>query len=317
MRAIPTELLNGPFTRREALAHGVTSRMLQGDRFVWLFPRVFRASTFEMDDAAWRRAARLAMPSDAHLTGVSRIQELGLDLGPTRPVRFVVARDHHRRTPGVYLHRTISMPPLDDVGVTPAAAFLAYCGLSRVVDAIRVGDWLLHHGHMSSDEVEDLASSALWRMGAYEALWILDHLDGTSRSLPESETRAVLSFAGLPAATVNGALDLAGDAQAIGDLLFEPYRVVVEYDGRQHLRDTEQYERDIDRYALLRAHGYRYVQVTAPRLSRPHILVGDVYRALTAGGYAGPPPQFGERWRTLRIPLRAAVGPRATWGRSA
>ena len=31
----------------------------------------------------------------------------------------------------VFLHRTEVLPPLDDVGVTPAAAFMQYCATAR------------------------------------------------------------------------------------------------------------------------------------------------------------------------------------------
>ena len=41
------------------------------------------------------------------------------------------------------------MPPTDDVGVTLAAAFIFDCAKARVIDAIKVGDWLLHHEHMT------------------------------------------------------------------------------------------------------------------------------------------------------------------------
>ena len=57
---------------------------------------------------------------------------------------------------------------------------------------------------------------------AQEAVWVLDHLDGRSRSLPESETRAILAFAGLAAAPeVNVALDDGPEPQVIVDLLLQ------------------------------------------------------------------------------------------------
>ncbi|MGZ5405291.1 MAG: hypothetical protein ACXWDL_11635, partial [Nocardioides sp.] len=82
------------------------------------------------------------------MTGLTRIQELGLDLGPRWPLRFVVEGDLHLAVEGVFLHRTKRLPPDAHGMATPAAAYLAYCRRARVIDAIKVGDWLLHRCHM-------------------------------------------------------------------------------------------------------------------------------------------------------------------------
>jgi len=291
------------------MAHGVTRRMLDGRRFVRLFPEVWAQRDHEMNEADWVDAATMALPDRAHLTGISRLQRLGLDFGPRRPIRFVIEGDHHLAVKDVFLHRTKQLPPIDDVGVTPAAAFLAYVARARVIDAIKVGDWLLHHGHITVEEVSALALSALWRDGAHEALWILDHLDGRSRSLKESETRAVLGFSGLPAPEVNGTVPVGEDVIVIGDLVYRRWSVVVEYEGVQHQADRDQYRSDIERYSLLRAAGLVYVQATHEKLKAAKTLVGETFRALVSQGYDGAPPAFGEKWRLLFAPVSTAVRP--------
>jgi hypothetical protein len=263
-----------------------------------------------MTEDDWVRAATLALPDDARLTGITRLQQLGLDYGPRRPVRFVVERDHHTALDGIFLHRTKRLPPTDEIGVTVAAAFLAYCARTRVIDAIKVGDWLMHRGHLERRDVVSLALSAPWRDGAHEAVWVLDHLEGRSRSLKESETRAVLKFAGLPKPEVNAAVDVHENVELIGDLVYRRWNLVVEYEGAQHQEDREQYVADLDRYGLMRGADVRYVQVTKERLARPQTLVGEVYRALLAGGYDGPAPKFEDTWRQLFLPVSVAVGPR-------
>lgn len=310
MRRIPEELTAAPFTRARARELGVTDRQLDGARFVRLFPRVHRYVDHEMSEPDWVDAACLAMPDGVHLTGITRLQQLGLDFGPRRPTRFVVGSDLHLTLPGIFLHRTKRLPPTDDVGVVPAAAFLAYCARARTIDAIKVGDWLLHGGHASRADVRALALSALWRDGAHEAIWVLEHLEPRSRSLKESEMRSVLSFAGLPAPEVNVAVDVHEEIEVIGDLVYRAQGLVVEYEGAHHQLDRGQYTADLDRYALLRSAGAPYVQVTKEKLARPQTLVGEVYRALLAAGYSGPPPHFGDHWRQLFLPLSVAVGSR-------
>lgn len=220
MRPVPESLRGRPFSRAEALAAGVTSRMLHGQRFVRVLPGVYRCRDHEMCQEDWVVAAQAALPQTAHMTGITRIQQLGLDFGPRLPVRFVVQGDLHLSFDRIFLHRTKKLPPTDDVGVTPAAAYLAFCRRARVVDAVKVGDWLLHHGHMTTAELQALALAEQWRDGAEEALWVLELLDGDARSLPESETRVVLEFAGLPRPGVNRPLPLDDDVQLIGDLVY-------------------------------------------------------------------------------------------------
>lgn len=310
MRPLPDELSTGPFTRLRARELGITDRQLDGKRFVRIYPRVHRTADHEMTADDWVTAARLALPDGAHLTGISRLQQLGLDFGPRLPVRFVVEGELHLAFENVFLHRTRRLPPTDDVGVTVAAAYLSYCAHARVIDAIKVGDWLLNHKHTTIDEIKALALSGLWRHGADEAIWILDHLDGRSRSLMESETRAILSFAGLGGYEVNAAVDVGEDVEVIGDLVYRRWRTVVEYEGGQHQEDRAVYTADIDRYGLIRDSEHRYVQVTKERIRQPRILVGTVYRTLLKAGYDGPPPAFGTQWELLFRSVSVAVGPR-------
>jgi hypothetical protein len=304
-------LLNGPFTRAMAREAGLTDRMLQGQRFVRVLPRVWRDRDHVMSDADWRVAAALALPERAHLTGISRLQAAGLDYGPRFPIRCVVQGDLHLAFDNIFLHRTKLLPPLDEVGVTIEAAFVAYCAMARARDGIKVGDWLLHRGLLDLDAMTRLAQQQVWRPGANEALWLVDHLDARCRSLKESETKAVVRFAGLPEPQVNLDVDVGRDARVIGDLVYPEFdQLLVEYEGLQHQENRAQYRRDLDRYELLRDHERRYVQVTHEHLASPRIAVGRVYRALLKAGYEGPPPRFGDQWRLLFLPIAVRVGPR-------
>jgi hypothetical protein len=309
MYEISSELMRGPFTvehsRQLGLPRGVLVR-----RFIRLHPRVWchPEHLLSLDDRVL--AATLALPDRAKLTGISRIQQLGLDFGPRTPIRFVIRGDHHLALDGIFLHRTKRLPPYDHHGVAPEAAFIAYCSLARVIDAIKVGDWLLRDGHLTVESVRALALRELWRAGAQEAVWILERLDGRSRSLPESETRAILEFAGLPRPELNVALDDGPEPQVIVDLRYEWWGLVVEYEGSQHQEDRGQYVVDIGRYAWMRRHRVPYVQVTKEKLRHPRTLAGEVYAALVALGYDGPPPEFGNRWLQLFGTISNALGPR-------
>lgn len=301
---IPEELRHGPFLRAQAHAVGVTDRMLNGSSYRRLFHAVWVLRAYVMTDVDWIRAASLAMPNRARMSHLTRIQALGLGFGPLRPFHFTVAGDLHLDVPGIFLHRTEVLPPADDVGVTPAAAFIGFCATARMIDAIKVGDWLLHGDHMSTIEVADLAYRDRWRPGARQVMRVLPHLNGRSRSLKESETRAILEFAGLPAPEVNYDIVEDGIFLACGDLVYLTWKLVVEYEGRQHAEDTSQFNSDISRYKRLRGRQWDYEQITQELLRQPRTMVVHVYQKLVDRGYDGPAPVFGDHWRSLFEPIR-------------
>jgi len=99
----------------------------------------------------------------------------------------------------------------------------------------------------------------------------------------------------------------------VGDLLFRPWGLLLEYDGEHHQTERLQYSSDIDRYEVLRRHQVPYLQVTNERLAQPRKLALTVHRRLVELGYDGPAPEFGERWRSLFRPIREVVGSRDEW----
>lgn len=303
VRPVPDVLLNRPFTTQEARRCGVTDRMLQGPRFRRLHRGVYVASAFAPSHLDLIEAARLAVPDDARLSHVSRLQHLGLTFGPTDKIHFTVARDLHVTPRGVFVHRTEVMPATDEVGVTPAAGFIGYGATSRLLDLARVGDWLLANRHASVDGIRELSVHQPWRPGARAALIASRLLDGRSASFPETDCRIYLLFAGLPVPEVN--VPVLDDANSpIADLVLQEYRLCIEHEGRHHFSDPDQVTRDVWRYAVMRDAGYEYVQVHRDILRRPKAYVLLVHRKLVERGYQGPPPRFGRRWDSLFRPVR-------------
>ncbi|GAA3516552.1 hypothetical protein GCM10022234_09710 [Aeromicrobium panaciterrae] len=252
-----------------------------------------------MSQLDWIRAASLAMPGRAQLSHITRIQALGLDFGPMRPFHFTVAGDLHLDVDQVFLHRTEVLPPCDEVGVSPASAFIQVCASMRMIDAIKVGDWLLHRRHMTVLEVAELIRHQRWRPGAAQARQVLQHLDGGARSIKESEVRALFVFAGLPSPEVNADIFESDERLGCVDLLYRAWRLAVEYEGRQHAESSEQFRIDIARYARFREAGVEYVQVTNEMLGQPRALATLIHRKLRERGYDGPHPVFGRRWNDL------------------
>ena len=172
------ELLSGPFTRDYAASVGVSSRMLEGRRFVRIHPRIWRHRDHEMTAHDYVRAAALALPAHAHTTGITRIQQLGLDFGPRRPLRFVVQGDLHLALDGIFLHRTRALPPTDGVGVAPAARVRGLLR-ARSRPGCDQGGRLAaaSRAHGSRRGPQTWRSPSCGGTGRTRRVWILDHLD--------------------------------------------------------------------------------------------------------------------------------------------
>lgn len=169
MISVPADLAIRPFTTAEALAMGVGRGALAGSRFERLHRGVYVVRGLQLSLETRIAAARLALPDDAHLSHSTRIQQLGLHMGSTETLHFTVDRDLHVTPRGVFLHRTKVRPPLAEDGVAPAVAFLSIADAWTLMDAIVVGDWLLHRELMSLEEVLHIVHREPWRPGAAQA----------------------------------------------------------------------------------------------------------------------------------------------------
>ena len=309
MRQIPDDFLDGPFARPAALEAGIAARVLEGTRFRRVHKSVYVHRDHPMSWADHVKAARLALPESARTTGVTRLQELGVDVGRRWPLHFVVEGDLHLVLDGVFLHRTAKLPPSDDdeEGVSIEAAFVAFCAEARVIDAIMAGCFLLHKELLDVALLDEILREEKWRRGVAEAAFVVPFLNGRCRSMPEAALLMFVLFSGLPEPEVNQELELAPGVVLTPDLWFAVYRQAVEYEGDQHQDDRGQYNSDIDRYALYRRHDVPYEQVTKERMRSPKAAVRLVHRALVEQGYDGPPPDFGEWWETLFRPLSDVV----------
>lgn len=296
---IPAALTKGPFTPLEAKKCGISEKVLRGRRFRRLHPCVWVLNTYTMTDADRIGAAELGLPATARASHLTRLRKLGLNYGPSEPLHFTIQGELHLALTGIQLHRTKVMPPTDPDGVTPAAAFVGYAASARVIDLIKVGDWLLHHEHMTIEHLMGTAQRDRWRPGSAAAMWVAPYLDGRSRSLKESETRAILIFGGLPGPEVNADLFDGEQFVACVDMLYRLWRLVIEYEGRQHAEDPGQFNKDIARYAAIRDEQCEYVQVTQEMLRQPRAVVMRVHHKLVQRGYDGPAPIFAGRWRSL------------------
>lgn len=307
-RTAPAELVGRPFHRDEALELGVTSRQLQNPRFIRVFPSVYRLHDMVMTPRAWVEAAQLTLPADARVSHHTRFLSLGLQVGPLFPLHFTVPRDLHLAAAPeqIFLHRTIAMPEADERGVSIAAAVTGAASVLRLLDVVAAIDWLAHRDHLRLPSLLGFVTADEWRPGVDAVRAALNLTDPRARSLPESEVRTMLVASGLPAPESNvDVYDDDGTFLACADLLYRALRLLIEYEGRQHAFDVEQFERDIHRFSGLRRGAFAYLQITASMRAAPVALVRHVHSVMLECGYDGSAPVFGEIWhRLVTVPER-------------
>lgn len=288
-----------PFRTAQAREVGLTPDTLRSSRTRREHHGVYVESCLEPDLALSVAAARLVLPADALLDGVSALHALGVEVGEPRPLRFVSTHPHQVRRPGVRVRRVPKLPTSTDTGVVaPAYAFLASAADLDLVELVAAGDWLVRLGLTSWAELVEVTSAARGRhvrLARRAAGLVRERVD----SPQETRLRLCLVLAGLPQPEVNPTLTVGGRRLGRVDLLLRRWRVVLEYEGDQHRTDVRQWNTDISRHEQLGDGEWTLVRVTGQRMQHPRAVVGQVVRALRASGWDGPGPVFDAEWHRL------------------
>lgn len=98
----------------------------------------------------------------------------------------------------------------------------------------------------------------------------------------------MLADAGLPKPDLNVAItDAAGAVIGYGDIVYRPWKVVVEYDGQHHRVSSAQYAKDESRLEAFQLVGWLVVRIRADGLTRQgrSATVRRVRSALTSRGW--------------------------------
>jgi very-short-patch-repair endonuclease len=115
----------------------------------------------------------------------------------------------------------------------------------------------------------------------------------------ETRLRLLIVLAGLPEPKVNHKIrDEHGRVLVRLDLSYPELRLIVEYDGRQHAEDTDQWNRDLDRREYFDDEEWRILVVTAKGIFRePERTLHRVRRALVKRGCRQVPRRLDDAWR--------------------
>ncbi|MFC7496484.1 MULTISPECIES: endonuclease domain-containing protein [unclassified Nocardioides] len=292
---------NRPFTRQEFTDAGYDPRLLRRTCFEAVFKGVW-VHVDCIDDMTRIRAALVAHPAGAIASHFSaaRVYRLPVPDHPFEHVTVFRPRDRRRRD-GVKSHVTTRLrrarhvrdiPVLD-----PVSTFIQLAGHLSLVDLVVVGDALVREFSIAPARLVRLCARSgdyYARRAAEAAGYVRVGVD----SPMESILRMLIVLAGLPEPQTNVQLfDESGALRRRFDLYYAGVRVIVEYDGRQHARDTAQWKRDLHRREEFDDDGYRILVVTAEGIYRdPERTLERVRRLLVARGMTDVPP-VGDAWR--------------------
>lgn len=291
-----------PFTRREALAAGVTDAQLRGQQYVRLFHGVYVFRSVTLSLTVWLRAALLVLPRDTVVSHVTALHLYGLAIGEPWPLHLSTRSTTHSRQKKLMIHQRLS--PISDstlrgIPVTaPNRTLVDIATKVSLVDLVTAAEWMIHRRLTT---LESVAAYAVDRHldGVRKLRSVLGLLRDNVESPRETVLRLMIVFARLPEPRCNveifGSL---GRFLARGDLVYVELKIVVEYDGWYHERDASQRRYDIRRRESIEAEGWRVIIVTSDDMDTPRQLVNRIHAALVERGWIGRPPQFSTTWST-------------------
>jgi len=287
---LPEEFTDAVFSRRQALAAGLTDRVLRGPRCAPVTPGWYRYATTTLTPELAARAGLGWLGAEVGLSHTSNLAWRGLQMRAAAPVHLATRRRVDRGAEGFVVHRFQGPLFLEDVRGLPlvsAARTFVDCGtLLSWQELVVVGDWMISAGLITRLDLLAFVHDVHFD-GVQRARRAMEWVREGSASPQESRVRLELVRSGLPEPELNGAImDRHGGFLAFGDLVYRGERLVVEYDGWQHERDARQRQHDLRRRELLEGEGWRVIVVTVADLENPTMVVNRVVAALQRARFA-------------------------------
>jgi hypothetical protein len=171
---------------------------------------------------------------------------------------------------------------------TPIDAWCESSSLLTIDDLIVMGDGLLRRREPLAN-LEQLAAAVRARSGRRGTARLrvaLSQIRASTDSARETTLRLAVVRAGFPEPEVNAVLrDSTGQVIGHGDLVWPEYKVVLEYEGRQHAEDPTQFAIDIRRLDRIAEADYRVIRVDRELLAARADLNMTIATALVARGW--------------------------------
>ena len=286
-----------PFTRADAIAAGISPALLRGPKFKLIFRGVYIHASTPVRPLTRVQAALLIYPSGAFASHASagRVYGVPLPALPDEHVSVLADKDRRRRK-GIRNHvapQDRTVVTVRDIPVsTPEDMFVELSEILTLVDLVVVGDALVRLKLTTPEALVERCATASADAQRAAAL-VRRNVD----SPMETRLRLLIVFAGLPEPDINFKIyHRDGTVRYRFDLSYPEFRILVEYDGRQHRDDLDQWDSDTKRQDWFDHNGWMRVPVFSRGIyRRPDETIRRVASALRSRG-AKVPARLSDDW---------------------
>lgn len=291
-------------TRAEARRRGIPLNELLGPNYRKLFYDLYVPIGTTPTPLVRAAGALSVAPAGSYVSHHTAAEILGA-APPEQAYTHISTRgDVTRcRRDGIRAHRAMTQPNLLRRGALPVSAptqiLLEMAGIGTgLVDLVALGESLVRATGIPPERFVEAACRSTDR-GAVPARRASRLLRKGVDSTQESRLRLLLVLAGLPEPEVNHILRRGdGEWSMRFDLCYPAYKLIVEYDGRQHADDPRQWRRDLQRREALDREDWRIIVVTAGDLyGEPEGVLIRVRDALVDRGARGVRRRFRPTWQ--------------------
>jgi len=297
-----------PFSRAQARAAGIKLREVLGPQFHKILYDSYVSASVPVTTRLRAEAALRISVSSAYVSHHTAAQLWGGVVPASSDVHITVPGNAPRsRRQGIRAHSATG-PTMTSThsGLrlsSPTQTFLDLAGTLDLVDLVLLGDSLVKAKRVTPEDLVTAASQ--WAgNGAARARRAARFVRHGVDSPKETRVRMLLVLAGLPEPTVNLIIRKPdGTWRMRFDLSYPGFKLIIEYDGRQHAEDSAQWRRDLVRREELDRMGWRLIVITSDDLhDAPEAVLTRVRDALTERGAVDIRRRFKNEWVRYFLP---------------
>jgi very-short-patch-repair endonuclease len=291
-----------PFNRAQARAAGIGLKTLLSSRFQKVFYDCYISSEVLLTTKLRAKAALGISPPGSFVSHSTAARIWG-GIVPDIPDVHVTVPGKTGRTSreGVKAHARVdgtAVTRFRNLPITaPEQALLDLAAGLNLVALVVLGDSLIKAGRTSAAALRH-AATAWHGCGAKLVRRAARHIREGVDSAMETRLRMLLVLAGLPAPEVNFILRHPdGSWWMRFDLCYPSLKLIIEYDGRQHAEDSDQWLHDLRRREALDRMGWRVIVITRQDYYQaPEEVLIRVRDALIERGMVGVRRRFKPEW---------------------
>lgn len=278
-----------PFRGAAALDRGLVSRRGLRRHYTRLYPDTYVHNDIDVDALVRARAVWCWSGGRGVLAGHSAAAMWGTKWIDGTAAGALASTDHLRPPPGITLYRD-AVPAVEIAshrGVALTSPLRTAFDLGRRLEfdrAVEAVDALYQSTEITRAALVGFAELHPGERGIVQLRSVIDASDEGAESPWETRTRLTLVRAGLPRPDTQVTIRDCGRFVGRVDMVWERWRVIVEYDGDHHF-EPEQRNRDVERWNALEAAGWRVIRVKARQLIHGRAtLIAQVTRVLRDAG---------------------------------